>query len=1170
MRTRSSTAKRLLKLITGISVMSLCAAPSLFAAFPQTDFDPQFTTQEFLTPVSQTNAWTNTIPNALASYYTYIPLSNADAVAIGFPSTCGNKTAVTNPFTGAVYHTPDSGDAASTADCYIISVRQFKQPTSLDFLKYVLPEFPIPVAFQDPLDATKGVNLFPGTGLLNAAGTPFVDTTGNVLSFAGSNGTNGTNAWGYGSGGQGWNPYYVSPANPGPTIRGCAPWAFQTTPFNFAFGPGQNGDPNATGVWHFPAPTIKGTAGATRRPVYVQWLNDLPNVIPPGHDPTVDCGANAPSCYPYNRQVVHVHGAHVGPESDGLATSWYTPNFALFGEGKFPVGAYPYTAPAGTAAAIGPINFYPLTQEAGTIWYHDHAIGTTHLNTNQGMAGFFPITDTNEIARQVEGTLPTGNNELGFALQDRHFDINAQMIMPNYAIYDKTDSNCTYLDAPGNLIPDPAHCTRQQFVKAADGHLIPLAGNQALLGNAQNPTTGCVSNPNGPYTVANQCAPFGATSASLEYFGVMPVVNGVTYGTYPVAPGVYRMRFIGGTDSRSWLMQLQTVTGAVIPFWQIASEQGLLNKPVRRDIIDLMGGERIDVLVDFNVLAVAGNVPATRVFLKNLGEDAPYAGALVTDPLTAPVPATVIPEVMVFDVSAGPVNYNSTNPATLAAAAGSPLRPAAALPALVTPDYTRTIALVEITDAFGRTMPTVDARGYRPTEVPITENILQNQIEQWDIVNTTVDAHPMHLHQVAFQLINRQAVNLFSPPDGYVVNNLGDSAYNPAFPLFPANGYIDAAAAAIYAPSQYAAVGPVIAPQAHEALAMKDTVDCPPGYVTRILTTFDILGTYVWHCHILSHEEHDMMRPFRVVAAKLAAPAYINPPATTDANGKVYVIAAATTTAPSGPAAYKYLVQFRKVGATFWHTSPTNVRNPTIDLRNLGTPETADLGPGTYEFRAQVVNQLLQDTATTNMADSNWVVSTRNSVYSNVAVAPAYLNIAKSTASTVYLIAAPSSTPGAQYEFQYNTGGGWTSFGAATATRNLTFTLPAPGTYQFQVIVTAPGFIASNPRIAAGNVVIASAAVAPAYLNLAKTFPATRTVYLIAAPSTSPGVNYVFEYSEAAAPGVWTALAASPVRNPYITLPATGTYSFRVKATGGAGGFTDSLYTNMVGTVALP
>ena len=92
---QSSTGSRLLKLLAGISVMLLSAATTVFAVPPNTIFLPDFS-KELLTPVSQAaNAWTNTIPNALASYYTYVPYSNADAVALGFPATCGNKALAT-------------------------------------------------------------------------------------------------------------------------------------------------------------------------------------------------------------------------------------------------------------------------------------------------------------------------------------------------------------------------------------------------------------------------------------------------------------------------------------------------------------------------------------------------------------------------------------------------------------------------------------------------------------------------------------------------------------------------------------------------------------------------------------------------------------------------------------------------------------------------------------------------------------------------------------------------------------------------------------------------------------------------------------------------------------------------------------------------------------------
>lgn len=831
---RNSTGSRLLQLFTGVSVMLMSAATTVFAVPPNTVTLPDFSI-DVLTPLSQAaNAWTNTIPNALASYYTYVPYSNADAVALGFPAACGNKALAT------------PADVASTADCYTITVRKFAQPLSLDFLKYV------------------GIPGFPGKGLIKPDGvTPFVDTASPTVptNFLNPALSTLTTAWGYGSGGVGWTPPYQK-AVPPKVVTGNAPAAFANVPFASLFGPGANGNTTDTGVWHFPAPSIKGTKN---REVYVQWANDLPNERPVGHDPSVDCGVNAPNCFPYNRIITHVHGAHVTPESDGLATGWFTPNFLLQGENAFPPSAFfdIHPAPAGTVP-FGPRGTYryPMTQEAGTIWYHDHAVGTTHTNTDMGMAGFFPITDLNEqsLLTPLAGpakALPNTLYDYGFAMQDRNFDINGQMVMPDYAIYNKTDPACT-LTIDG--LPDPATCPRLQWMKDVDGHLIPYNPLSPLLLNANNIGT---ANLTGPFEIPGQGAPFPATSATLEYFGNMPVVNGVTYGKINIEARINRMRFIGGTDSRTWIMQLRTVdpltnlvTPTIVPFYQIAAEQGLLNKPVLRNDIDLMGGERIDVLVDFSALA-----PGTKVRMINFGADTPYSGR--QDYLAGLiVPSTDIPEIMEFDIVAKTIaNVDSTPIATLLAAV-NPLRPytfaladgsGLSIGAPPVPVITRNVSLIEITDQYGRTMPTIDGRGFIPPGMPTTEIIFPNQVEEWDIINTTVDAHPMHIHQVSFQTINRQAIDFFAAPGADKV-------------------------AQIFTPPQYTVQGAVLPADPWE-VSGKDTIQCPPGYVTRVRMVFDLLGDYVWHCHILSHEEHDMMRPFKVTTVA-PAPSFINVPST--------------------------------------------------------------------------------------------------------------------------------------------------------------------------------------------------------------------------------------------------------------------------------------------------
>lgn len=559
-------------------------------------------------------------------------------------------------------------------------------------------------------------------------------------------------------------------------------------------------------VWHAPSPTFRSTSN---RPYRVTWLNELPNLEPPGHDPTVDAGENAPNNYPYNRIVTHMHGAHVQDDSDGYPEAWFTPGFALTGTTYAPS----IWGPAGTYR-------YENTQEAATTWYHDHASGLTHTNTHMGMAGFSLITDANEQCLQGIGTgctkvLPTDPYEVGFALQDRTFWPDGSIAMPDLPVRNLLDPTCQTED--GEVIPST--CPTVQFSKAADGHLILYDATivDPLL--------------RGPFT---------GTSTTLEYFGNMPLVNGVVYGKYDMEPRVYRMRFIGGTDSRTWVLQLEdrATPGVAIPFWQIGSEQGLLNTPVQRTNMDLLPGERLDVLVDLN------GIPAGhKLVLKNRGPDSPYAGP----PFNSSESSTVIPEIMEFTIIA----LDGTIADVPAPTTATNLRPVSgsvvALPAPTAP--VRNVSLIEVTDEYGRTMPTIDNRGFMQMGVPVTETIQLNDVEQWDIINTTVDAHPIHLHLVAFQVIDRQAL----PPADSV------TGVTPGFVAPVTN-----VATNTFTQPSYTTTGPTIPPEAWEA-GWKDTVDCPPGMVTRVKAKFDIAGNYVWHCHILSHEEHDMMRPFTVV-----------------------------------------------------------------------------------------------------------------------------------------------------------------------------------------------------------------------------------------------------------------------------------------------------------------
>ena len=169
---------------------------------------------------------------------------------------------------------------------------------------------------------------------------------------------------------------------------------------------------------------------------------------------------------------------------------------------------------------------------------------------------------------------------------------------------------------------------------------------------------------------------------------------------------------------------------------------------------------------------------------------------------------------------------------------------------VLTPTATRTLYLAERTDQFGRLSLTINGVDYMTA---IDQFIPLGATEQWDIVNLTPDGHPMHPHLVAFEIINRQDLMVGAVP--FAAPMILPMMGTPVSAQF--NGLLGN-------PVMPTATGAISLPAANETGALKDTIFAPPGKVTRIKATFDIPGLYVFHCHILSHEENDMMRPFGV------------------------------------------------------------------------------------------------------------------------------------------------------------------------------------------------------------------------------------------------------------------------------------------------------------------
>ena len=295
-----------------------------------------------------------------------------------------------------------------------------------------------------------------------------------------------------------------------------------------------------------------------------------------------------------------------------------------------------------------------------------------------------------------------------------------------------------------------------------------------------------------------------------EVFGDFILVNGMTWPVLQVEPRQYRFRVLNGSDSRFYDLFLSSGQQII----QIGSDQGFLYAPFAMNQMLIAPGERKDIVLDFSDPALWGQT----IILKNNAKT-PYPRGSAPDPQTTG-------RIMAFRVEM-PLNTNyplTVLPATLRS-------PIVRLQTELAP---RKLILFETEDEYGRIMPilgTVDdgMLGFREE---LTENPALNGTEIWELYNETMDAHPIHLHLVSMQMISRQKF----------VARINEE-----------NGK----------PTNIRLVGQPKYPGPDEQ-GWKDTWVTFPGEVTRVIAKFDRPGLYVWHCHILSHEEHDMMRPFFV------------------------------------------------------------------------------------------------------------------------------------------------------------------------------------------------------------------------------------------------------------------------------------------------------------------
>jgi spore coat protein A len=564
-------------------------------------------------------------------------------------------------------------------------------------------------------------------------------------------------------------------------------------------------------VFHAPSLTIETT---WKRPVRIKWINELvdghgnyrPHLLPV--DPTLHwanpSGGTAgrdmrpmfestPGRYTGPVPIVtHLHGAAgVGDESDGYAEAWYLPNANNIPVGYATKGTwYDFFAGKanrkfGVAWGAGFATFqYPNDQRESTLWYHDHALGMTRLNVYAGPAGFF---------------LVRGGPEGDKAVLDSRSGATAVLPSPAPNEGDQFPPNKTYYEIP-IAVQDRAFNT--------NGSLFYPDTREFFDGYA------------GPYIPATDVSPIW----NPEFFGNMIMVNGNTWPFQKVEQRRCRLRFLNGCQSRFLILDFTSIPNVEV--WQIGNEGGFLAAPVNLTATNgnrlLMAlAERADLIVDFT------NVPVGNHVLRNVGPDEPFGGGEPPGDFDAADPNTT-GQIMQFRVVPAVAADPTTPPRFLV------------LPTLtrLTGGTARPLALLEKASEFTdgpaeAQLGIVDATGALKDKKwmdPVTENPAVGATEVWEYYNATADAHPMHIHEVAFQVVNRQGLAL--DEDGEVVQPIALTG-TPTPPESWENGW-------------------------------KDTVVAYPGQVTRLRLRFTNPGQFVWHCHIVEHEDNEMMRPYRI------------------------------------------------------------------------------------------------------------------------------------------------------------------------------------------------------------------------------------------------------------------------------------------------------------------
>jgi spore coat protein A len=576
-------------------------------------------------------------------------------------------------------------------------------------------------------------------------------------------------------------------------------------------------------------------------PIQLTFTNRLPST----HILPVDTSANFTDAQQrQNATTTHLHGGLVPWISDGGPFSWFTPD-GQYGPSVQSAAGNIYKL-LNTGLQPGQAEYYyPNNQSARLVWYHDHAHDLTRLNAYAGIASAYIIRDAFEANLRNLGLpdfVENGGREIPIVIQDKIF-VGSDILTK--------DPTWPGLTGVGSLwYPHTYETDRWEL-------------GDDPLGLPPDP------------------------SIIPEMFGDTMLGNGTVYPQATVEARRYRLRILNACQARFLNLQLYVddgspdgitlnrntmkPTNAQGPdFFVLGTEGGFLPKPVQVpsnkpfDPIALSGSlitgpaERWDLLVDFskfngNKVILYNDAPAPFPGPDQRNDYFPGAPGNPTQPQPGFGPNTR--QIMRFNVVPA-----TSKDAPLRITGDTDLSPDLT-PFLVPPGAAvqsgvltlppgvpvRQLTLNETFDGYGRliqllgTNQAVNGDFGRAYEDAATETPTAGSTEVWQIANLTGDTHPIHFHLVNVQVLGRQPFNV----DTYT----GTPTYT----------------------------GPAVGPGKTE-LGWKETVRMNPGEVTTVIMKFDLPtvpftvpasprtggNEYVWHCHILEHEEHDMMRPLVV------------------------------------------------------------------------------------------------------------------------------------------------------------------------------------------------------------------------------------------------------------------------------------------------------------------